>query len=646
MPLTIGPRYSRRDESGSPASRGQPLQLWRDPGYRFSLDLAVKCAAHISSPSHALDVSAASDGVTDYVRLRDGSVLPNRDLVLSWQPRRLEERPALELLTHADLEEGMRYFLALVTPPLSTGTWPGVDREVLLLVDRSGSMEGPKWEACRWAVRRFLAGLTPNDRFNLGLFESQCTWLDAATLPGTDANRQRALAFLEQHTPTGGTELGPALEQALRSAAAPGSRARHVLLVTDAQVSDEGRILQLVEAEGERAERRRVSVISIDSAPRSTFVRSLVEAGEGEAAFLTSDPGEEDITSALDRVLDTWARPLATGAELVVETGAASVQARHAAGVTRSRFSLGDLPAGRSLWVCGAVSLFSEPIVRLQSGDSVLAEHVLSLDELTSDDTDDVAVRVLFGARQVARLERLEAQALDAEARDAILDELGYANDPLRAPRARPVDTENARAEGSVVHRLLVRESLRYGLVCSATALVGERVEAGRRVEASVQVPSALPVGWSEGFAVRTIAAPPVMQRMRSMQAPERAGGADGEAEAIESVAGGGALVLAFRGTPRAWTARCFLRTRAPTASALLQHCARGSQTPKGSIRASSCGSASTIRLSRSCARRWPSCWHWVASGHSTSRSPRGRQSTSCCGCETRRGRRSAGTLE
>jgi Ca-activated chloride channel family protein len=557
VPLTIGPRYSRQDESGSAASRGQPLQVWRDPGHRFSLDLAVKRAVGISSPSHALVVSAATEADTSQVQLADGSVVPDRDLVLSWQARREETRPALELVTHEDLAEGMRYFLALVTPPETTLDWPGIDREVLLLVDRSGSMEGPKWEACRWAVRRFLAGLTPGDRFNLGLFESQSTWLDTSTLPGTDANRQRALSFLERHTPTGGTELGPALEQALRSEAAPGTRARHVLLVTDAQVSDEARILQLVEAQDERAERRRVSVISIDSAPRSTFVRSLVEAGAGEAAFLTSDPSDEDITSALDRVLDTWSRPLAIDAELVVETGAASVQARHAAGVTRSRFALGDLPARRSLWVSGAVSLYSEPKVRLQVGDRVLAERAIRFDETP---TDNAAVRALFGARQITRLERLEAQAPEAEARDAILDELGYAHDPLRVPRRRPLYAENARAEGSVVHRLLVRESLRYGLVCSATAFVGERVEAGRRVEASVQVPSALPAGWSESFAAPAVtAAAPAMAPSRSLHAPRAAGArkapvdarealalVSGEAELVQ-----GGLVLTYRGTPR-----------------------------------------------------------------------------------------------
>jgi Ca-activated chloride channel family protein len=562
VPLTIGPRYSRPDERGSAASRGQPLQVWRDPRHRFSLDLCVQRADRITSPSHSVTLSEGRGGEGQHVRLADESVVPDRDLVVAWQPRRHAAKPALDLITHEDLAEGMRYFLALVTPPELSGSLPGVDREVQVLVDRSGSMEGPKWEACRWAVRRFVAGLTASDSFNLGLFETRCKWFESVTVPGTDANRQRALAFLDRYGPNGGTELGPALEQALRSERASGKRARHVLLITDAQISDEARILQLVEGEGQRADGRRVSVISIDSAPRGAFVRSLVEVGGGEAAFLTSDPSEEDITAALDRVLDTWARPLASDVALTVETVAASTRARLAAGVTRSRFALGDLPAGRSLWVSGAVSLFSEPTVRLHSNGTVLAEQVMSLDEAAPGNAE---VRTLFGARQIGRLERLEAQAHDNDARDAILDELGYANDPLRKPRGRPLYAENALAEGSVVHQLLVRESLRFGLVCSATAFVGERVEAGRRVEASVQVPSALPAGWSDAFAVRAMTSAPAMAAPRAPSIAEprflrtrksaAAASVSGlasppplDAEALDATAGFG--VLEYRGTP------------------------------------------------------------------------------------------------
>jgi hypothetical protein len=68
-------------------------------------------------------------------------------------------------------------------------------------------------------------------------------------------------------------------------------------------------------------------------------------------------------------------------------------------------------------------------------------------------------------------------------------------------PEPAPLYAENAaRLQLATVQRLLERESVRFGLVCSATAFVGVRTEAGRRIDASLVVPSALPAGWSDGF--------------------------------------------------------------------------------------------------------------------------------------------------
>jgi Ca-activated chloride channel homolog len=58
LPLTIGPRYSRPDEAGTPGASGQPLGVWRDPGHRFDLDLVVRTDGIVASPSHSLEVRA------------------------------------------------------------------------------------------------------------------------------------------------------------------------------------------------------------------------------------------------------------------------------------------------------------------------------------------------------------------------------------------------------------------------------------------------------------------------------------------------------------------------------------------------------------------------------------------------------------
>ncbi len=93
VPLTTPPRYVRSDERTSRHARGQPLGLLRDPGHRFSLDLTLPGTGRVESLTHRLDVTHEGDALR--VRLQDGEVLPDRDCILSWQPKQAQDRPLL-----------------------------------------------------------------------------------------------------------------------------------------------------------------------------------------------------------------------------------------------------------------------------------------------------------------------------------------------------------------------------------------------------------------------------------------------------------------------------------------------------------------------------------------------------------------------
>lgn len=217
------------------------------------------------------------------------------------------------MLLHDDPTSGHVYFLALVAPPAIRDPGRAVPREMVLLVDHSGSMEGAKWKAADWAVKRFLSGLSEQDAFALGLFHNTTRWFSQTPRKADAHGFQEAVRFLEEHKDSGGTELGVALEQALGLRRTEGERARNVLIVTDAEVTDAGRILRLADQESRRADRRRINVLCIDAAPNSFLVRELAEQGGGVAKFLTSAPEEEDITTALDEILADWAEPVLAG---------------------------------------------------------------------------------------------------------------------------------------------------------------------------------------------------------------------------------------------------------------------------------------------------------------------------------------------
>src|SRR5262249_23476755 len=90
VPLTTSPRYVRSDELTARHAQGQPLALLRDPGHRFALDVAFADVGAVASPTHRLALAPGEDGVR--VRLQDGEVVPDRDAVLTWGPKRESDR--------------------------------------------------------------------------------------------------------------------------------------------------------------------------------------------------------------------------------------------------------------------------------------------------------------------------------------------------------------------------------------------------------------------------------------------------------------------------------------------------------------------------------------------------------------------------
>lgn len=510
VPLTTAPRYVRRDEAGSRHAEGQPLRVLRDPGHRFSLDLAFPAGGAVESATHPLAVTQEGEGLR--VRLRDGEVLPDRDCVLTWRPPREADRPALQVLLHDDPAGAWVYFLALATPPSNTGAAPPVSREAILLVDHSGSMGGAKWDAADWAVQRFLAGLAPGDTLNLGLFHNTTRWFAPAPRPADPGTVEQALEFLAKNRDSGGTNLGLALEQALRQEreepGGTGERSRHVLVITDAQVTDAGRILRLVEQEAKRADRRRVSVLCIDAAPNAFLAREIAGRGGGVARFLTSSPEEEDITTALEELLADWSAPVLAGMRLEVNRDRVEAAVRSTLPAAENGWGgidLGDLPSGRPVWVAGRVPRGSGEDLgfRLMSGSRKAAACRVPLGGRTAARP---ALKALFGAGRVLGLEHLvHARYGPKELREQ-LARLGYTpGDSLQDPDGEPaVYAENARSDASkALKALLVREALDYGLASAETAFVAVRMEGGKPVEGTVTVANALPGGWSDEFVTR-----------------------------------------------------------------------------------------------------------------------------------------------
>ncbi|MHC1680733.1 MAG: VIT domain-containing protein [Methanomassiliicoccales archaeon] len=474
IPLTIAPRYSRKDEMNSPRSKGQPLASMIDPQHQFFMDLDMPAAGKLLCESFS---TVEIDG-----RMLLERVVPDRDLLLRWVPDQLEESSAIVL------DDGKKHFAVVVTPPVSPMKLQG--REIILMLDRSGSMSGAKWEAATWAAERFLDSLLPDDRFNLCLFHDQPFWLDRHPVLATEENIVRAKEMLKR-TDSGGTELGVALEQAMNQPSMDESLVKHVLVVTDAEVSDEDRIVHVVQESD-----RRCSVICIDTAPNSHLAREMAHAGHGVAVFLTSDPDEKDIASSLDQIMEMFASPVDGWVSVATDQPATDPSTGDYRKVENIYIAAEELlPKGRSVLFLGRFKGKRGSLLDVWSkGDA--GGFKLPVNSIT---VPGKALSKLYWAMVMNRFEQVIGSERSPEETVRILAAMGI---PVKMASSSKVYRENKQMEmRKSIRQALVELSLKHGVPCSETAFVAVRKEPGNKVTMVAPVPNALPGGWDERFA-------------------------------------------------------------------------------------------------------------------------------------------------
>ncbi|MFG1701749.1 VIT domain-containing protein [Nonomuraea sp. M3C6] len=312
FPLVVAPRYipgtpidggpagdgAAPDTDAVPdASRISPPVLL--PGFpnpvRLSLSASVDAAGlelrELASSLHVVE----EEGHT--VRLRPGERL-DRDFIL---------RLSFEASTSLQLDGQGTFALTVVPPPLQSTRTP---RDLVVLLDRSGSMGGWKMVAARRAAARIVDTLTPQDRFAVLTFDSVVEQAFEGLVEASDRNRYRAVEHLARVDARGGTELLEPLRQAIALLGAQNERERVVVLVTDGQVGNEDQIL---EQAGGPLSAMRVHTVGIDRAVNAGFLGRLAGLGAGRCELVES---EDRLDAAMEQIHRRIGAPLVTDLSL------------------------------------------------------------------------------------------------------------------------------------------------------------------------------------------------------------------------------------------------------------------------------------------------------------------------------------------
>ena len=326
FPLTITPRYipgspqstglpDREGSGWSPnttavedASSITPPMVSASSAHRVSMNLSVNAGVPleiIASRYHPVNVSETNGRYA--ISLVGGTAPMDQDFELLWRPT---SDTAPRAMAFTETIGGEPYYLLMVMPPSTeSATASVIPREMIFIVDTSGSMHGTSIGQAKKALRRALLGLRPGDRFNVIAFSSNPNPLFPSAVVADPRNLSMAENFVAGLGANGGTEMRAALELAL-SLPPEESHLRQVIFITDGAVGNEDELFGLIER---KLGNGRLFTVGIGSAPNSWFMRKSAEVGRGT---FTTISALHEVGEKMDRLFDKIEQPQVTNIEI------------------------------------------------------------------------------------------------------------------------------------------------------------------------------------------------------------------------------------------------------------------------------------------------------------------------------------------
>ena len=460
FPMTLTPRYipgaalADRQGSGwspdttrvSDASLITPPQVTASKDHRISLRASIDAGLPleiVASRYHPVEVSEDRGRYT--VLLSNAAVPMDHDFELLWRAR---PSAVPRAMVFRETVAGQPHYLLMVMPPDAaqdaTLTMP---RELIFVVDTSGSMHGNSIAQAKQALERALEDLGANDRFNIIEFNSTTRALYHQSVAADAANLKHARRFIQGLDANGGTEMRPALRLALDSASTE-THLRQIVFITDGSVGNEDELFGMIETHLGDA---RLFTVGIGSAPNSWFMRKAAELGRG--AFVVVSALHE-VGEKMDRLFDKLGHPQVTNIDVSWPGGAVT---EAYPGVVP------DLYLGEPVTVRARASGPFQPgsAVRV-SGDSAVGAWATEL-PLESDD-DHPGIGALWARARIAALHDEQRRGADpAATRKAVIDTAISHHLVSSYTSLVAVDKTPARAGGDPLAREQVPNLLPYG---------------------------------------------------------------------------------------------------------------------------------------------------------------------------------------
>jgi len=318
FPMVVGPRYVPGSPVGAKgngfapdtdrvpdASRITPAPppAGMRAGHDISLDLTLDAGVSIdglTSKTHEVDVERPDDRRA-HLRLKDLATIPNKDFILRYDVAGKKVQDAL--LTHSS-GKGGGFFTLILQPPERVTAEDVMPKELVFVLDTSGSMSGFPIEKAKETMKLALDNLYPTDTFNLITFSGDEHILFPEPVPATKENLHKAQRFLASREGSGGTEMMKAIKASMDPSDAQ-DHVRIVCFMTDGYVGNDMEII----GEVQKHPNARVFAFGIGSSVNRFLLDSMAKYGRGEVEYVGLN---DDGSAAARRFHERVRNPLLT----------------------------------------------------------------------------------------------------------------------------------------------------------------------------------------------------------------------------------------------------------------------------------------------------------------------------------------------
>lgn len=244
----------------------------------------------IESRTHPITTQNVESGKAE-IHLASGRTLDNRDFVLRYTLA--GTRTQAGLLAYRDQRGG--FFSLLLEPPQVPAETDITPREMVFVLDCSGSMSGLPMDTSKAFMRAALRKLRPTDSFRIIRFSDSANEFSAQPLQATSQNIAAGLRYTDSLNGEGGTEMSTGIRQAL-APPVPTGAIRLVTFLTDGYIGNEAEILALLKAHLNDA---RLYAFGVGTGVNRYLLSEMGKVGRGFTRYMDPTEASEKVANEL-----------------------------------------------------------------------------------------------------------------------------------------------------------------------------------------------------------------------------------------------------------------------------------------------------------------------------------------------------------